>query len=205
MRLRPDVAIICECAEPQRLAAVGALNGVNGDPVWIGDNRNKGLAVFTCNGYRARLAEPFYPTIRHIAPVHITGSVACNLLAVWAQNAGAGISRKHQLGPLRRALTKYRTFLTERASIVAGDFNVAPWSHYFRTTLERSGLSDCAAGHGLAPSWPSQFPPLGIRIDHCLASHHWRSIDVRLGPSNGSDHLPLIADLVWADAPADPL
>jgi hypothetical protein len=123
MRLRPDVAIICECAEPQRLAAVGALNGVNGDPVWIGDNRNKGLAVFTCNGYRARLAEPFYPTIRHIAPVHITGSVACNLLAVWAQNAGAGISRKHQLGPLRRALTKYRTFLTERASIVAGDFN----------------------------------------------------------------------------------
>jgi len=93
----------------------------------------------------------------------------------------------------------------KEAVIVAGDFNVAPWSHYFRTTLERSGLSDCAAGHGLAPSWPSQFPPLGIRIDHCLASRHWRSIDVRLGPSNGSDHLPLIADLVWADAPADPL
>jgi len=82
--------------------------------------------------------------------------------------------------------------------IVAGDFNVAPWSHNFRATLERSGLSDCAAGHGLAPSWPSQFPPLGIRIDHCWASHHWRSIDVRLGPSNGSDHLPLIADLAWA-------
>jgi endonuclease/exonuclease/phosphatase (EEP) superfamily protein YafD len=75
------------------------------------------------NGYRARLAEPFYPTIRHIAPVHITGPVDCNLLAVWAQNASAGINRKHQLGPLRRALRKYRTFLTERASIVAGDFN----------------------------------------------------------------------------------
>jgi len=123
MRLRPDVAVICECAEPRRLAAVGALNGVNGDPVWIGDNRNKGLAVFTCNGYRARLAEPFYPSIRHIAPVHITGPVECNLLAVWAQNASAGINRKRQLGPLRRALTQYRTFLTEPASIVAGDFN----------------------------------------------------------------------------------
>ena len=81
--------------------------------------------------------------------------------------------------------------------IVAGDFNVAPWSNHFRTALQQSGLSDCAAGHGLAPSWPSQFPPLGIRIDHCWASNHWRSIDVRLGPSNGSDHLPLIADLVW--------
>jgi len=82
--------------------------------------------------------------------------------------------------------------------IVAGDFNVAPWSRNFRTTLERSGLSDSAAGHGLAPSWPAQFPPVGIRIDHCWASHHWRSVDVRLGPSTGSDHLPLIVDLEWA-------
>jgi endonuclease/exonuclease/phosphatase (EEP) superfamily protein YafD len=85
--------------------------------------------------------------------------------------------------------------------IVAGDFNVAPWSHNFRTTIERSGLNDCAAGHGLAPSWPAQFPPLGIRIDHCWASRHWRSVDVRLGPSHGSDHQALIADLAWAGIP----
>jgi endonuclease/exonuclease/phosphatase (EEP) superfamily protein YafD len=79
--------------------------------------------------------------------------------------------------------------------IVAGDFNITPWSRHFRAALERSGLNDSAAGHGLAPSWPSQFPPLGIRIDHCWVSRHWRSTDVRLGPSLGSDHLPLIADL----------
>ena len=85
--------------------------------------------------------------------------------------------------------------------IVVGDFNVAPWSYHFRTTIERSGLTDCAAGHGLAPSWPSQFPPVGIRIDHCWASRHWSSSDVRLGPSHGSDHLPLIADLVWTGVP----
>jgi len=85
--------------------------------------------------------------------------------------------------------------------IVAGDFNTTPWSQNFRATLERSGLSDSAAGHGLAPSWPSQFPLVGMRIDHCWVSHHWRSVDVRVGPSNGSDHLPVIADLVLADAP----
>jgi exodeoxyribonuclease III len=68
LRLRPDVAVICECAEPQRLAAFGGgLAGCNLAPVWIGDNRNKGLAVFTCNGYRAQLSHPFYPTLRHVA------------------------------------------------------------------------------------------------------------------------------------------
>jgi exodeoxyribonuclease-3 len=123
LRLQPDIAIICECAEPQRLAAFGGLNSLTGDPVWIGHNRNKGLAVFTFNGYAARLADTFYPTLRHVAPVHITGPAECNLLAVWAQNGSGGVSRKHQLGPLRRALTKYKDFLTERPSLVAGDFN----------------------------------------------------------------------------------
>src|SRR5262245_43736563 len=121
--LKPDVAIICECAEPKRLMACAEIAGLTGVPVWIGDNRNKGLAVFTFNGYSARLADPFYPTLRHVAPVHVSGPTEWNLLAVWAQNAGGGVYRKHQLGPLRRALTKYRLFLTERPSIVAGDFN----------------------------------------------------------------------------------
>jgi exodeoxyribonuclease III len=120
LRLQPDIAIVCECAEPQRLAG---LDGLGGDPVWIGDNRTKGLAVFAFNGYAVRLADPFHPTLRHVAPVRITGPSACNLLAVWAQNGSGGVSRKHQLGPLRRALTRYRGFLSERPSIVAGDFN----------------------------------------------------------------------------------
>lgn len=81
--------------------------------------------------------------------------------------------------------------------IVTGDFNATPWSQHFLAALQQSKLSDCAAGHGLAPSWPAQFPPLGIRIDHCWMSRHWRSVDVRVGPSHGSDHQPLIADLVW--------
>jgi exodeoxyribonuclease-3 len=123
MALRPDIAVICECAEPARLAALGAFTGQSGDPVWMGDNRNKGLGVFTFNGYTARLADPYFPTLRHVVPVHIGGPVECNLLAVWAQNASGGVSRKHQLGPLRRALSKYARFLTERPSIVAGDFN----------------------------------------------------------------------------------
>jgi exodeoxyribonuclease-3 len=123
LRLQPDIAVICECAEPTRLQALAKSLNFGADTVWIGHNRNKGLAVFAFNGYAVHLAEPLHSTLRHVAPVRISGPVACNLLAVWAQNGSGGVSRKHQLGPLRRALTKYRGFLAERPSIVAGDFN----------------------------------------------------------------------------------
>jgi endonuclease/exonuclease/phosphatase (EEP) superfamily protein YafD len=79
--------------------------------------------------------------------------------------------------------------------IVAGDFNLTPWSGYFIEALEASGLHDAARGFGLGRSWPAQFAPVGIRIDHCLLSPHWNSIRAEIGPSLGSDHLPLIAEL----------
>jgi endonuclease/exonuclease/phosphatase (EEP) superfamily protein YafD len=82
--------------------------------------------------------------------------------------------------------------------VVAGDFNVTPWSKHFHEGLQGSGLEDCGAGFGLAPSWPAQFQLLGIRIDHCFASAHWRSVDVSTGPYLGSDHLPVVAELQLA-------
>ena len=123
LALRPDIAVISECAEPERLRRLTRSNWIENDPVWIGHSATKGLAVFTFNGYRARLSQSYWPNLRYIAPVHISGPVAFNLLAVWAQNASGGIMRKHQLGPLRRALSRYRHFLDEGPVALAGDFN----------------------------------------------------------------------------------
>ena len=121
--LAPDIAIVCECAEPDRRRLRSRSSWMQGDPVWIGRNPHKGLAVFAFNGYAIRLAESYHPALRYIAPVHIGGPTECNLLAVWAQNASAGGIRKNQLGPLRRALSRYKGFLGERPAVVAGDLN----------------------------------------------------------------------------------
>jgi hypothetical protein len=121
--LAPDIAIVCECAEPERLRLRSRSSWIQGEPVWIGRNPHKGLAVFAFNGYAVRLAESYHPALRYIAPVHIGGPTECNLLAVWAQNASAGGIRKHQLGPLRRALSRYKGFLGERPAVIAGDLN----------------------------------------------------------------------------------
>ena len=123
LALRPDVAVISECAEPSILATRSPVEWIEAAPVWIGRSATKGLGVFAFNGYRLQLAETYSPRHRFIAPVHVSGPVTFNLLAVWAQNASGGITRKHQPGPLRLALTRYRDFLTGRPAVVAGDWN----------------------------------------------------------------------------------
>jgi exodeoxyribonuclease-3 len=123
LRLKPDIAVISECAGLEKLQLRGSTDWIEGEPVWIGENPNKGLAVFAFNGYSARLHEPYHPTLRYIAPVCVDGPARFNLLAVWAQNASGGVLRKRQCGPLRRALTKYREFLSAEPAIIAGDVN----------------------------------------------------------------------------------
>ena len=58
-RLAPDVAVVSECACSERLRPLGVLDYISGDPIWIGDNPNKGLAVLAFNGYRLSLAREF--------------------------------------------------------------------------------------------------------------------------------------------------
>jgi len=123
LALKPDIAVVCECAQPDILADRATADWIESDPVWIGDNPNKGLGIFTFNDFSARLHQPFFPTLRHIAPVEISGPVELNLLAAWALNLSGGVSRKHQLGPLRRSFTKYRGFLAAERVVVAGDLN----------------------------------------------------------------------------------
>jgi exodeoxyribonuclease-3 len=118
--LRPDIAVISECAQPDLLCARSSRDWLPANPIWIGRNPHKGLAVFAFNGYSARLAETYDPHLRYLAPVHVVGPTPCTLLAAWVNSGGL---RKYRLGPLRRALTRYRALLTATPAIIAGDLN----------------------------------------------------------------------------------
>ena len=43
-RLRPDVAVVSECAKPQVVAERAGVENLGADSVWIGRNQHKGLA-----------------------------------------------------------------------------------------------------------------------------------------------------------------
>lgn len=96
----------------------------------------------------------------------------------------------------RDALIKREAlWLTHRGGgVMAGDFNATPWG---------SGLH-LAEAHGLrsaalwGPTWPTPaaHAALGIAIDHVMASaDKWCVIRTERGPSTGSDHLPVMAEL----------
>jgi endonuclease/exonuclease/phosphatase (EEP) superfamily protein YafD len=81
--------------------------------------------------------------------------------------------------------------------ILIGDFNLTPFSPYYRDLLRDSGLRDVRQGKGLLTTWPAHLPPfLRIAIDHCLVSDEINVKAIRLGNRVDSDHLPLIVELL---------
>lgn len=79
--------------------------------------------------------------------------------------------------------------------VVAGDFNLSPYSPYYTTWLRESGLADTLVGHGLGITWPSYFLPLGIPIDHAFVSAEFSVSSRRSLENFGSDHLPVLIEL----------
>lgn len=103
LSLRPDIAVIPECAKPDILRNKTDLPD-DVEIVWIGDNPNKGLGIFGFNGYRVSLHDEQAGCPRYIAPVKVAGKQHFNLLAVWAHNTkekvGAAIKKRHLSEPL---------------------------------------------------------------------------------------------------------
>jgi exodeoxyribonuclease-3 len=218
--LNPDVAIIAECAEPGRLAERLDLSPLSGDPVWIGENPNKGLAVFAFNGHRIALAPVYRLRLRYLAPVRVEGPFRFSLLAVWAQNFSAGIRRKHQPGPLRLALTRYRDFLADGPSVIAGDFNnnviwdKPGWRMNHGSALDRlaeGGLVSAYHTHrGEAPgeeTTPTHYwrdrrkDGPTYHIDYVFLPRLWlgglRAVEIGSFEAWGglSDHVPVVVDV----------
>ena len=91
--------------------------------------------------------------------------------------------------------------------VVAGDFNATRYHPSFRQLLsERLGDAHEQRGKGWATTWPRDrwpLPPL-MRLDHVLISPDIGVRSVREGLGQGSDHRPIIAELVLRSGAAAP-
>jgi endonuclease/exonuclease/phosphatase (EEP) superfamily protein YafD len=83
--------------------------------------------------------------------------------------------------------------------ILIGDLNITMWSPYYQRLMRDTQLVNTRAGQGLLPTWPTDVvaPFLMIPIDHCLISPDIQVAAIRTGRNLGSDHLPLVIELVF--------
>ncbi len=79
--------------------------------------------------------------------------------------------------------------------IFIGDFNITPYSPFFKDMIKKTGLKNEYNSILPPPTWTTQFYDyiLQIPIDHILHKGDLELIGKRRGPAMGSDHYPLIA------------
>jgi vancomycin resistance protein VanJ len=82
--------------------------------------------------------------------------------------------------------------------LVAGDFNMPADSRIYRQCWSGFGNAFSQAGWGFGDTKITPLGPVsyGLRIDHVLFASPWRAVCAWVERDIGSDHLPLIADLV---------
>lgn len=79
--------------------------------------------------------------------------------------------------------------------LLAGDFNTPPESALFREVW--SGFFDAFSTAGWGWGYTFRGGKTMVRIDHVLASKDWTCERCRVGPSVGSPHRPVIAELLY--------
>lgn len=216
LSLKPDIAIVPECAEPSAVRSK-ASEFTPTSAVWVGENANKGLAVFSFSGLKLRRSESYAPEFRWIAPVEVTGGHDFNLLAVWAFFATR--RPRGYRGVVLEALEHYKHFLKSKRSVLAGDLNNnviwdrpgRGYNHSIASQVMRSEFALESAYHAFHSEAEGRetFPTLywlwrkenPYHIDYCYVPSSWlrRLTDVQVGSyedwKSYSDHVPVVVDL----------
>ena len=94
-------------------------------------------------------------------------------------------------------LVRVATTIKERGApaIVLGDLNDVAWSPTTAMFMKTGGLLDPRRGRGFYNTYPARWPGLRYPLDYIFSTSHFKICSMRVLPSFGSDHLPLIAEL----------
>jgi exodeoxyribonuclease-3 len=112
LKYHPDLAIVLECEH------IGEDTPKN---LWFGDNRKKGIGIFSYSDFELELHEEYNPSFKYIIPIRVKGLREFNLFAIWAMNDLQEV-RKRCIGQVYSAITHYKALLDE-PTVIMGDFN----------------------------------------------------------------------------------
>jgi exodeoxyribonuclease III len=117
----PDIVIVPECEHPEKLVFTSDCKAPR-DKLWFGNNRNKGLGIFSYSDYRFKVLDVHREEFRMIVPIEVTGAASSFILfAIWANNPADPDG--HYVEQIWKALAHYDKILNSGSFILAGDFN----------------------------------------------------------------------------------
>lgn len=117
----PDILVIQECEHPDKLVFHSTTQQPN-DLIWFGDNRHKGLGVFSYSNYKFQLLEQHNADLKIILPISVTGGqFDFTLFAIWANNRQDPDGQ--YVEQIWKAVHHYDQILNSQPSILTGDFN----------------------------------------------------------------------------------
>ena len=215
MALRPDVAVVPECAQPEILMKK-IPDFAFDDCEWGGIQKDKGLGVFSFNGHALRRHESWDAQYHIFIPVEVRGATRFNLLAVWAFQKRTPQTVAPNPATTREAVDHYADFIRDRG-VIAGDFNASVfWDHTKRYAsfaelnerLSQLGLASAYHEHRHVPFgqepeqthfWQHKANQL-FHIDYAYVPKTWLANvrEVSIGSVadwiKRSDHAPLVVD-----------
>ena len=210
---KPDILIVPECEHFEKfLFNESALQPK--DSLWFGNNKNKGLGIFSYSSYRFKILEDHNPDFKMIVPIAVTGGhFDFNLFAVWANNPA---DRDGQyITQVWKAIKYYEHIIQPRRTILIGDFNSnSIWDQPRREGnhstvvkwLEAKSIYSVYHKHFKQTQGNEQHPTLymyrhkdkSYHIDYCFASsdmiQYLQSVDIGDYESwfKLSDHVPVV-------------
>ncbi len=155
-------------------------NGPYGIGLWSRYELESGaiMAIGRRPAIEARVRGP--SSVFTVVGVHLSAPVTRRRAAARHQELGALAAHPAAIeGPL----------------VVAGDFNVTPYSPYFTEWLEATGFTDSRRGRTLSISWPTLMPIVGIPIDHVAVNDEFEILSHRRMPNFESDHYGVLVEL----------
>jgi len=211
--LKPDILIVPECEHPDKLIFPDGTQ-IPTNIIWHGDNKNKGLGVFSYNNYKLKLLKIHNPLFKNILPIQVTRD-KCKfvLFAIWANNPS------DKDGPyvtqVWKAINYYEKLIKRKNTILAGDFNsntiwdrprrIGNHSDVANTLAKKKIMSTYHTFYGLdhgKETHPTQFmyrhADKPYHLDYCFVSSDLiaKMVNVEVGAYEDwklyRDHKPLI-------------
>jgi len=215
LQFNPDIVVIPECEHFDKLTfSAPALKP--SQSVWFGQNRNKGLGIFSYSDYKIRVLGSHNEKFQMVIPVAVKNKQSrFNLFAIWANNPRDPDGQ--YVTQVWKAIKYYDRIIRKRGTMLIGDFNSNTiWDKPHRegkhsavvNWLEEKGICSVYHRHFNQAQGSEKHPTLymyrhkekSYHIDYCFASGDMmdRLESVEVGDyeywRQFSDHMPMIVN-----------